>query len=64
MNEETSLQRFSLAVFIQESSGEVRAPGNCQLSGPRKAMVSFDGKKKERWREVITQPEMCGSFTV
>lgn len=47
MNEETSLQRFSLAAFIQESSGEVRAPGNCQLSGPRKAMASFDGKKGE-----------------
>lgn len=29
-----------------------------------KATVLSVGEKKERWREVITQPEMCGSSTV
>lgn len=41
-----SPQCFSLATFIQESSGEARAPGNCQLSGPQKATVSSVGEKK------------------
>lgn len=48
MNEErrASPQCSSSAVFIQDSSGEARAPGNCQWSGPRKVTLSSVGERK------------------
>lgn len=35
------------AVSIEESSGEVRTPGNRQLSGPQEAMFHSKGKKRK-----------------
>lgn len=52
-------RRFHSGVF-----GRGEGAGELSTVRASESDVSLVGEKKERWREVITQPEMCGSLTV
>lgn len=50
--------------FHSEVFGGGQDAGELSIVGaPEKRRFHSEGEK-ERWREVITQPELCGSFTV